>query len=71
LQQIVDRAGRAAGLGDLNIHPHVLRHSTGYYLSERGADLRVIQDYLGHREIRHTVKYVVLSPQRFAGLWDD
>jgi integrase len=51
VQQIVDRAARAAGLGELNIHPRCLRHSCGHYLSEAGADLRVIQAYLGHREI--------------------
>jgi site-specific recombinase XerD len=45
------------GLGELNVHPHYLRHSTGYYLSERGADRRLIQAYLGHREIRHTVQF--------------
>jgi site-specific recombinase XerD len=70
VQQIVDRAARAAGLGELNVHPHVLRHSCGYYLSERGADLRVIQAYLGHRKIRHAGRYVQLSPRRFDGPWD-
>jgi site-specific recombinase XerC len=54
-----------------NVLERILRHATGYYLSERGADLRVIQAYLGHREIRHTVRYVQLSQGRFDGLWDD
>jgi type 1 fimbriae regulatory protein FimE len=65
------RIAKDAGLAELNLHPHVLRHPCGYYLSEHGADLRVIQDYLGHREIRHTTRYVALSPRRFEGLWDD
>jgi type 1 fimbriae regulatory protein FimB/type 1 fimbriae regulatory protein FimE len=70
-QEIVERVAHRAGLDALNIHAHMLRHSTGYYLSDRGADLRVIQDFLGHREVRHTTRYVALSPRRFDGLWDD
>lgn len=71
VQQIVERVATRAALAALNIHAHMFRHSTGYYLSDRGADLRVIQDFLGHREIRHTTRYVALSPRRFDGLWDD
>ncbi len=68
---MLDRAAERAGFKHLNIHPHSLRHSCGYYLAERGADLRLIQAYLGHREVRHTSRYVQLSPRRFEGLWDD
>jgi integrase len=71
VQLMIDRAAERAGLKHLNIHPHSLRHSCGYYLAERGADLRLIQAYLGHREVRHTTRYVQLSPRRFEGLWDD
>lgn len=71
VQLMLDRIAERAGLKHLNIHPHCLRHSTGYYLSERGADLRLIQSYLGHREVRHTTRYVQLSPRRFEGLFDD
>jgi type 1 fimbriae regulatory protein FimB/type 1 fimbriae regulatory protein FimE len=71
VQQMVGRVAKRAGLAELNIHAHMIRHSTGYYLSDRGADLRVIQDFLGHKEVRHTVRYVALSPRRFDGLWDD
>src|SRR5215471_21775268 len=41
----------------LHVHPHMLRHSTGYYLANRGHDTRLIQDYLGHKNIMHTVRY--------------
>ena len=68
---MIDRAAARAGLKGLNVHPHTLRHACGYYLAERGADLRLIQAYLGHREVRHTTRYVQLSPRRFEGLWDD
>jgi type 1 fimbriae regulatory protein FimB/type 1 fimbriae regulatory protein FimE len=71
VQTMIDHASDRAGLKHLNIHPHSLRHSCGYYLAERGADLRLIQSYLGHREVRHTTRYVQLSPRRFDGLWDD
>lgn len=71
VQVMFDRISRAAGMEELNLRPHVLRHSCGYALSDRGANLREIQDYLGHREVPHTTRYVALSPHRFDGLWDD
>jgi integrase len=37
------------------IHPQMLRHSCSFYLADRGYDLRLIQDYLGHRDPKHTV----------------
>ena len=52
-----------------NVHPHTLRHSCGYYLADRGTDLRTMQDYLGHRDPRHTVRYTRVSGRRFEGLW--
>jgi site-specific recombinase XerD len=56
-------------LEDLEIHPHMLRHACGYSLANRGADTRLIQDYLGHKNIRHTVRYTKLAPGRFTGLF--
>ena len=44
---LIGVAARRAGLGAL--HPHMLRHSCGFYLANQGYDLRLIQDYLGHR----------------------
>lgn len=37
----------------------------------RGHDTRAIQDYLGHKNIHHTVRYIQLSPQRFETFWTD
>ncbi|MFL5265440.1 MAG: tyrosine-type recombinase/integrase [Stellaceae bacterium] len=51
------------------VRPHMLRHSCGYYLAKRGYDLRLIQDYLGHRDPRHTVHYTRTAASRFDGLW--
>jgi type 1 fimbriae regulatory protein FimB len=50
-------------------HPHMLRHACGFALADQGADTRLIQDYLGHRNIQHTVKYTATSPARFEKLW--
>lgn len=71
VRKLIDRLAKSAGLGKLNPHPHMLRHSCGYHLEERGYDLRLIQSYLGHANIRHTVKYTHLSPRKFRRLWDD
>ncbi len=51
------------------VHPHMLRHSCGFYLANRGYDLRLIQDYLGHRDPKHTVHYTRTAASRFEGLW--
>ncbi|SCC70153.1 tyrosine-type recombinase/integrase [Kosakonia oryziphila] len=68
--QILRKYGHVAGL-PLSIHPHMLRHSCGYSLAERGIDTRLIQDYLGHRNIRHTVLYTASNAQRFKNIWSD
>ena len=52
-----------------SVHPHTLRHSCGFYLANRGYDLRLIQDYLGHRDPKHTVHYTRIAGSRFEGLW--
>jgi type 1 fimbriae regulatory protein FimB len=50
-------------------HPHMLRHACGFALADQGADTRLIQDYLGHRNIQHTVRYTAANPARFDKLW--
>ncbi|EGO7252388.1 tyrosine-type recombinase/integrase [Salmonella enterica] len=65
---IITRAGQQAGL-PLLTHPHMLRHACGYALADNGLDTRLIQDYLGHRNIRHTVRYTASSAARFEGIW--
>ena len=64
---IVAQAGERAGLG--HIHPHMLRHSCGFALANKGYDLRLIQDYFGHRDPRHTAHYTRTAAGRFEGLW--
>jgi integrase len=60
-------AAEAAGLAP--VHPHMLRHSCGFHLANRGFDLRLIQDYLGHRDPKHTAHYTRVAGARFESLW--
>src|SRR5262249_26290023 len=57
---MVKRAGQKAKL-PFQVHAHMLRHSAGYKLAGDGHDTRSSQDYLGHRDIRHTARYTELS----------
>ena len=66
--RIVSRAGARAGL-PVKAYAHLLRHACRYYLANKGCDLRLIQDYLGHKQVQNTVRYTALTPGRFAGLW--
>ena len=70
VRKMIARAGEVAGIG-FPIHPHMLRHSTGYKLANDGQDTRAIQHYMGHRNIQHTVRYTELSSDRFKGFWRD
>ncbi|CNL10773.1 tyrosine-type DNA invertase [Yersinia proxima] len=58
-------------LADLTItaHPHMLRHGCGFALADRGIDTRLIQDYLGHRNIQNTVIYTASNAGRFKEVW--
>ena len=70
VRKIIARAGEQAKLG-MPIHPHMLRHSTGYKLANDGHDTRSIQLYLGHKNIQHTVRYTELAAGRFKDFWTD
>ena len=68
VRKMIARAGREAGI-PFPVHPHMLRHATGFYLANKGFDTRAIQAYLGHRNITHTVRYTELVPGRFNEFW--
>jgi integrase len=68
LQKMVERVGIEAKM-PFKVHPHMLRHATGYALANRGTDTRTLQAYLGHRSIQSTVRYTELAPGRFKDLW--
>jgi site-specific recombinase XerD len=69
-RKMLSRAGKEANLS-LSVHPHMLRHSTGFKLANEGQDTRSIQHYLGHRNIQHTVRYTEITPERFKDFWKD
>jgi len=68
VSKLISRAGQDAGLA-FPVHPHMLRHGTGYYLANKGVPTRTIQAYLGHKSIQHTVRYTELSAKAFERLW--
>lgn len=59
--RMLKRLGKVAGLS-VDVHPHMLRHACGYALADRRIDTRLIQDYLGHINISHTVRYTASNP---------
>jgi site-specific recombinase XerD len=70
VHHIVAQAGVAAAL-PFPVHPHMLHHACGFYLANQGVDTHTLQQYLGHRNIQHTVHYTELTPNRFQDFWED
>jgi integrase/recombinase XerD len=67
--QIVRRAGERVGLGP-RLSPHVLRHSCATHMLDHGADIRVVQELLGHASISTTQVYTKVSPERLRAVYD-
>jgi site-specific recombinase XerD len=64
-------ARAAESIGMAGVHPHLLRHATGFKLVNQGVDTRTLAAYLGHRQIANTARYTKMDPRRFDGFWQD
>ncbi len=69
LQQLVKRYG-ALGAGRSDLHPHALRHSCATHMLEGGADLRAIQEMLGHSSLSTTQRYTHVSLDQLLAVYD-
>ena len=67
---VIAQAAKSARI-PFPVHPHMLRHGTGFYLANQGHDTRAVQLYLGHKNIQHTVRYTQLASGRFKDFWRD
>lgn len=69
VQNIVQRYGQR-GAGRTDLHPHALRHTCATHLLDAGADLRSIQELLGHASLSTTQRYTQVSVDRLMEVYD-
>jgi site-specific recombinase XerD len=64
LDELMKHYGERAGIPESKRHFHALKHSIATHLLDAGADLRFVQDWIGHASIRNTVIYAQLTSRR-------
>jgi integrase/recombinase XerC len=69
MRRVLRKRARQAGVAE-GVHPHRLRHSYATHLLDMGADLREIQELLGHKSLATTEKYTAVSMERLAEVYD-
>jgi integrase/recombinase XerC len=69
VQRIVKRLALAQGLS-ADVHPHTLRHAFGTHMLEEGADLRAIQELMGHARLSTTQRYTQLTDRQISSVYD-
>ncbi len=69
VRRVLKRRGLAAGIRD-RVHPHRMRHSYATHLLDMGADLREIQELLGHASLSTTQKYTAVSAEHLRQVYD-
>ncbi len=68
--RLVKLVAQSRGLA-ADVHPHTLRHAFGTHMLEEGADLRAIQEMLGHERLSTTQRYTQLSGTQVQRVYDD